>query len=58
MTEKVVAAAVSPLALARIVIDPAPVPVTAFDASPDDDATVAGSPLTVPEPEILANVTE
>ena len=38
-------------------IDPAPVAVTDFEATPPDETTVAGSPLTVPVPLTFANVT-
>src|SRR5207253_1245268 len=55
-TVKIVESDLRELAVAVIVIEPARAPVTVSDATPPD--TVAGvSPVTVPAPAVLANVT-
>ena len=60
MLKVVVAVRVTPerTAEALIVIDPAPVAVTAFEATPLDDVTVSGNPLTVPVPLAWVKVSE
>jgi hypothetical protein len=56
-TANVVVAEVSPLAVARIVIEPAMAPAMCSKALWDEDVTVP-SPVTVPMPSVFANVTE
>src|SRR3954452_16106487 len=56
MRLKVELAEVNPVALAVTVTDPAPAPVTLFCAIPPD-AVAVPSPVTVPLPDVFANVT-